>query len=110
MHLKVSTHRPRDLEEIDVPSPDLCTEEEGHQVVHGFYARVRGTPMPRHVALPGLTADLFKRRLSPCGETTSSVGRPAMQERATDRASRTAASLCDGHRVSRGAGCLTEAA
>jgi hemoglobin len=136
------------LQEINVPSPDLCTEEEVRQLVHGFYARVRsdavlgpifdahisdwdphlskmvdfwsgalrgtarfrGTPMPKHVALPGLTAELFQRWLTLFGETTATLGNPDLRERANDLAFRIADSLWYGYQVSRGAGSLHEAA
>ena len=131
-----------------MPSPDLCTEDEVHQLVHGFYARVRGdavlgpifdthirdwephlakmvdfwsgalrgtarfrgTPMPKHVALPGLSADLFNRWLELFGETTATLGNPAMQERANDLASRIAESLWYGWRISRGMDVVGEGA
>lgn len=131
-----------------MPSPDLCTEDEVHQLVHGFYARVRkdavlgpifdthirdwephlakmvdfwsgalrgtarfrGTPMPKHVALPGLSADLFNRWLELFGETTATLGNPAMQERANDLANRIAESLWYGWRISRGMDVVGEGA
>ena len=123
-----------------MPTPDLCTEEEVHQLVHGFYARVRqdpvlgpifdthiadwtphlakmvdfwsgalrgtgrfrGTPMPKHVALPGLTVELFQRWLTLFGETTATLGNLPMQERANDLAERIAESLWYGYQISRG--------
>ena len=123
-----------------MPTPDLCTEEEVHQLVHGFYARVRqdpilapifdahiqdwtphlakmvdfwsgalrgtarfrGTPMPKHVALPGLSAELFQHWLALFRQTTASLGNAALQERADDLAYRIADSLWYGYRISRG--------
>ena len=130
-----------------MPTPDLCTEDEVHALVHGFYARVRqdpvlgpifdthiadwtphlakmvdfwsgalrgtarfrGTPMPKHVALPCLTADLFHRWLSLFEQTTAALGNPAMQERANDLAHRIAQSLWYGYQISRGESRLGEA-
>lgn len=123
-----------------MPTPDLCTEDEVHQLVHGFYARVRedavlgpifnthvkdwtphlakmvdfwssalrgtarfrGTPMPKHVALPGLSAELFQRWLTLFHQTTAGLGNAAMQERADDLAGRIADSLWYSYRISRG--------
>ncbi len=120
-----------------MPSPDLCTEEEVHQLVHGFYGRVRqdpvlgpifdrhiedwnphlakmvdfwsgalrgtarfrGTPMPKHVALPGLSAELFQRWLKLFGQTTATLGNAAMQERADALAHRIAESLWYGYQL-----------
>ena len=123
-----------------MPTPDLCTEEEVHQLVHGFYAQVRtdpllgpifeahvkdwtphlekmcdfwssalrgtarfrGAPMPKHIALPGLRAELFQRWLTLFRATTAALGNPAMQERADDLAARIADSLWYGWQYSRG--------
>ncbi len=123
-----------------MPTPDLCTEEEVHRLVHGFYAKVRqdpalgpvfdahirdwdphlakmvdfwssalrgtarfrGTPMPKHVALPELSAELFRRWLALFATTTASLGNPAMQHRADQLAHRIADSLWYGWRLSRG--------
>lgn len=122
-----------------MPSPDLCTEEEVHDLVHAFYARVRGddrlgpifdahvrdwdahlakmvdfwsgalrgtarfrgTPMPKHVALPGLSADLFRQWLALFRETTDALPNAAMGERARDLAERIAESLWYGYQLSR---------
>lgn len=124
-----------------MPTPDLCTEEEVHQLVHGFYAQVRedavlgpifdthiqdwephlakmvdfwssalrgtarfrGTPMPKHVALPGLSAELFRRWLDLFHRTTAGLGNGAMQARADELAERIAESLWYGWQISRGA-------
>jgi hemoglobin len=123
-----------------MPSPDLCTEEEVHRLVHGFYAlvredpllgpifnthirdwtphlatmvdfwsgalrgtaRFRGTPMPKHAALPGLSADLFGRWLMLFRQTTAGLGNPAMEERANELAHRVAQSLWYGYQMARG--------
>ena len=122
-----------------MPTPDLCTEEEVHRLVHGFYAQVRadpvlgpifdahvrdwdphlarmvdfwsgalrgtarfrGTPMPKHVALPGLTAELFERWLTLFARTTATLGNPQLQERADDLAHRIAESLWYGYQMAR---------
>jgi hemoglobin len=124
-----------------MPTPDLCTEEEVHRLVHGFYAQVRedpllgpifdthvhdwtphlakmvdfwssalrgtarfrGTPMPKHVALPGLSVELFQRWLTLFRRTTAGLGNPAMQERADELAHRVADSLWYGYQISHGA-------
>ena len=123
-----------------MPTPDLCTEQEVHQLVHRFYdkvrqdpvlgpifdrhiedwdphlakmvdfwsgalrgtARFRGAPMPKHAALPGLSAELFQRWLALFAETTAGLGNPAMQERADDLAHRVADSLWYGYQMYRG--------
>ena len=71
-------------------------------------ARFRGTPMPKHVALPGLTADLFDRWLALFDETTASLANPDMRERANDLARRIAESLWYGYQMSRGGDALPE--
>ena len=65
-------------------------------------ARFRGTPMPKHVALPGLNAGLFARWLALFGETTAGLPNAAMRERANVLARRIAESLWYGWQVSRG--------
>ena len=71
-------------------------------------ARFRGTPMPKHVALPGLTADLFDRWLALFDETTASLANPDMRERANDLARRIAESLWYGYQMSRSGDALPE--
>lgn len=71
-------------------------------------ARFRGAPMPKHMAIPGLTADLFGRWLALFRATTSELGNPALQERADDLAHRIAASLWYGYRSARGMDMLEE--
>ena len=131
-----------------MPDPDLCTEDEVHALVHGFYGRVRsdavlgpvfdrhiadwgphlakmvdfwsgalrgtarfrGTPMPKHIALPGLSADLFQRWLALFAETTASLPNAPMRERANELAHRIAQSLWYGYQMSRGMDTLTESA
>lgn len=64
-------------------------------------ARFRGSPMPKHVALPGLSKDLFKRWLALFRQTTSKLPNAAMAERASDLAGRIAESLWYGYEISR---------
>lgn len=120
-----------------MPTTDLCTEQDVHQLVHGFYAEVRrdpvlgpifnahitdwdrhlgtmvdfwssalrgtarfrGAPMPKHAALPGLSAELFQRWLALFGQTTARLANQAMAERARDLAGRIAESLWYGYQV-----------
>lgn len=63
--------------------------------------RFSGTPMPKHVALPGLSADLFRRWLMLFQETTSFQPNHAMSERAYALAQRIAQSLWYGYQISR---------
>jgi hemoglobin len=65
-------------------------------------ARFRGTPMPKHVALPGLNVDLFRRWLALFEQTTATLGNDAMAARANDLAGRIAESLWYGYQASRG--------
>jgi hemoglobin len=65
-------------------------------------ARFRGAPMPKHAALPGLSADLFRRWLALFHETTATLGNDAMADRANDLAGRIAESLWYGYQASRG--------
>ena len=55
-------------------------------------ARCRGTPLPKHAALPGLDIRMFERWLSLFRETTLSLGNPALRQRADDLAARIAQS------------------
>lgn len=120
-----------------MPTTDLCTEQDVHQLVHGFYAEVRrdpvlgpifnahitdwdrhlgtmvdfwssalrgtarfrGAPMPKHAALPGLSAELFQRWLALFGQTTARLANQTMAERARDLAGRIAESLWYGYQV-----------
>lgn len=59
-----------------------------------------GTPMPKHVALPGLHADLFKRWLSLFEETTAGLENQEMATRANEYAKRIARSLWFGYQMS----------
>ena len=64
-------------------------------------ARYRGTPMPKHVALPGLDARMFERWLSLFRETTMEFDNPALRQRADDLAARIAQSLWYGYQINR---------
>lgn len=65
-------------------------------------ARYRGTPMPRHVALPDLTGELFSRWLGRFRETTATLPNAALRERADDLAQRIAQSLWYGYQLHAG--------
>ena len=71
-------------------------------------ARYRGTPMPKHAALPGLDAQMFDRWLLLFRETTLSLGNPALRERADDLAARIAQSLWYGYQMSRAPDSIPE--
>lgn len=62
-------------------------------------ARYRGSPMPRHAALPGLTTSHFHRWLALFRETTASLDNPALQARADYLAHRIAGSLWYGYQA-----------
>ena len=61
--------------------------------------RYRGTPMPKHVALPGLNADMFRHWLALFHETTLELNNEAMRARANDLAHRVAQSLWYGYQL-----------
>lgn len=64
-------------------------------------ARYRGTPMPKHVALPGLTPALFHRWLALFDETLETIDNPPMRARASELARRIAESLWFGYQMHR---------
>ena len=64
-------------------------------------ARYRGTPMPTHVALPGLSAELFSRWLELFRATTDAQPNAALKKRADDLAERVAQSLWYGYQLDR---------
>lgn len=66
-------------------------------------ARFRGTPMPKHAALPGLSAQLFQRWLALFRQTTATLDNEAMAERANTLAARIADSLWYGYQLANGA-------
>lgn len=63
--------------------------------------RYRGTPMPKHVALPGLDAAMFEHWLALFRETTLELNNEAMRARANDLAYRVAQSLWYGYQLNR---------
>jgi hemoglobin len=71
-------------------------------------ARFRGTPMPKHVALPGLSADLFRQWLTLFDATCASLPNEAMAQRAKLLAGRIAESLWYGYQMSRRAESLPQ--
>ncbi len=64
-------------------------------------ARYSGTPMPKHAALPGLTAELFQRWLALFHEVAAEQPNQAMARQATAMAERIARSLWMGYQISR---------
>jgi hemoglobin len=64
--------------------------------------------MPKHVALPGLSAELFGRWLTLFGETTATLANAAMRERARELAQRVAESLWYGYQMARRTDALPE--
>lgn len=58
-----------------------------------------GTPMPKHIALPGLSAELFQHWLSLFGETADALPNPALAQRAQELAQRVARSLWFGYQL-----------
>lgn len=68
--------------------------------------RFTGAPMPKHVALPGLSAELFERWLTLFEETTAAQPNRAMGEQAYAMAQRIAQSLWYGYQLSRDPGTL----
>jgi hemoglobin len=73
-------------------------------------ARFRGAPMPKHAALPGLSAGLFHRWLQLFQQTCAALPNAPMGERATDLAARVADSLWYGYQMAHGHGELRGAA
>lgn len=64
-------------------------------------ARYRGTPMPKHAALPGLEPALFDRWLALFRETTAELDNEPMRARADELAGRIAESLWFGYQMAR---------
>lgn len=63
--------------------------------------RFTGAPMPKHIALPGLTAELFEHWLSLFKETALAQPNRAMGETAYAMAQRIAQSLWFGYQMNR---------
>ena len=61
--------------------------------------RFRGTPMPVHAALPGLTAELFGHWLQLFDQTLATLSNAALRERAGELAHRIADSLWYGYQL-----------
>ncbi|WP_399682695.1 group III truncated hemoglobin [Xenophilus sp.] len=64
-------------------------------------ARFTGAPMPRHAALPGLDATLFRHWLALFRQTAAEQPNQAMAEQACAMAERIAQSLWMGYQMSR---------
>ncbi len=63
--------------------------------------RFAGTPMPKHAALPGLTAELFQHWVALFRETTAAQPNPALARLASSLAERIAQSLWMGYQARR---------
>ena len=63
-------------------------------------ARFSGTPMPKHIALPDLNAELFQRWLRIFRESNAELSNQAMVEQANATAQRIAQSLWLGYQTS----------
>ena len=70
--------------------------------------RYRGTPMPKHAALPGLDVQMFERWVSLFRETTLSLGNSALRARADDLAARIAQSLWYGYQMNHAPDCIPQ--
>ena len=68
--------------------------------------RFTGAPMPKHAALPGLSADLFHRWLALFREAASAQPNQALGQSAYAMAQRIAQSLWFGYQMSRNPGSL----
>lgn len=65
-------------------------------------ARFRGSPMPKHAAIPGLSAELFQHWLQLFRKSNEPLPNAALREKANDLASRIAESLFYGYQMSQG--------
>lgn len=63
-------------------------------------ARFRGSPMPKHAALPGLSIELFHRWLDLFRQTTAALPNAVLADKANDLAKRIAQSLWYGYQMS----------
>jgi hemoglobin len=68
-------------------------------------SRFRGAPMPKHIVLPELTAELFERWLQIFKQTTEELGNPNLQHHANAIASFIAARLWQGYQMSNYPNC-----
>ncbi len=64
-------------------------------------ARYHGTPMPKHIALPGLEAGMFSHWLELFHQTTQELENTALRARADELAERIAQSLWYGYQLHR---------
>lgn len=62
-------------------------------------SRFRGAPMPKHIVLPELTAELFERWLQLFQQTTEELGNPSLQQHANAVASFIAGRLWQGYQI-----------
>ncbi|MCB1983805.1 MAG: group III truncated hemoglobin [Burkholderiales bacterium] len=63
-------------------------------------SRFRGAPMPKHIALPDLTANLFERWLSLFKQTTQELGNTTLEQHANTIATFIANRLWQGYQMS----------
>jgi hemoglobin len=71
-------------------------------------ARFRGSPMPKHAALPGLSIELFQRWHRLFRQTTDGLPNAMLAEKANDLAQRIAQSLWYGYQMSQEAKNLAD--
>lgn len=62
-------------------------------------SRFRGAPMPKHIALPDLTAELFERWLYLFRQTTEEIGNSSLQKHADAVAGFIATRLWQGYQM-----------
>ena len=62
-------------------------------------SRFRGAPMPKHIALPELTAEFFERWLQLFQQTTEELGNPSLQQHANAVAAFIATRLWQGYQM-----------
>ena len=62
-------------------------------------SRFRGAPMPKHIILPDLTAELFERWLQLFKQTTEELGNPNLQQHANAVATFIAGRLWQGYQM-----------
>ncbi len=62
-------------------------------------SRFRGAPMPKHIALPDLRAELFERWLQLFRQTTEELGNPTLQHHANSIAGFIATRLWQGYQM-----------
>ena len=63
-------------------------------------ARFKGSPMPKHAALPGLSVELFQHWLALFRKTTAALSNAALADKANELAKRIAQSLWYGYQMS----------